>query len=443
MKVLDVVTGSAPQARPTLVLVATGSAYLLAVLVLVISRTPLGSPLFFAIVAIMALAFALTLANAGRLPAARPRLLLGAFAFALAFRIPLALAPVGADNDMIRYLWDGRVQRLGLNPYLVVPADPAMGVTHTPETATMPSRRARTPYPPAAQLFFRMVVSVKDSALAMKLAIVGCDLLTIIVLWRWLTVTGRNEWLALAYAWNPLVVIEAAHSGHIDAVGAMWLAASAYWLARRRTLLSTIAFVLAVATKLLPIVLAPLYVGRIRARDAILGAALMAALYLQFTEHATLPFGAVPSVVAHIRFNGPLFRALAWISTPQVAAAIAVLLGLVAAVVARWKLPGTHPAAWAWPMAISLASAPVVYPWYLLYIAPFLYVRETLPLLAWNFSALSTYVVWNISRHGGSWIVPGWVMVLEYALPMGIALILASRKDRDRIPGNKYHPASH
>ena len=66
-----------------------------------------------------------------------------------------------------------------------------------------------------------------------------------VVLWRWLVTTGRSRWLTLAYAWNPLVVFEIAHSGHIDALGALWMVASAFWLARRRTQLASVAFVLA------------------------------------------------------------------------------------------------------------------------------------------------------------------------------------------------------
>ena len=127
------------------------------------------------------------------------------------------------------------------------------------------------------------------ATLALLLALVACDVMTMIVLWRWLACTGRSEWLALAYAWNPLVVLEVAHSGHIDALGALWITASAYWLARRRTALASIAFVLAVATKLLPIVLVPLYWKRVRARDALAGSALLALLYLAFTRGGSLP----------------------------------------------------------------------------------------------------------------------------------------------------------
>jgi hypothetical protein len=414
------------------VLALTGSAYLIVILLLVVTRTPLGSPLFFSAILVMQAAYIIMLARVWKTPNASRRLLYSAFALAVAFRTPLALAPVGSDNDMIRYLWDGRVQQLGYNPYLVLPSDPAMAHTHTAETARMPSLRTTTPYPPAAQLFFRMVVGLKDSALAMKLALVGCDLLTGLVLWRWLVATGRNEWLTLTYAWSPLVILEVAHSGHMDALGALWIVASAYWLSRKRTMLSAVAFVLAVASKLLPIVLLPLYWQRIRPRDVVFAGVLLLALFFRFSHGGSLTLGSVPNVVAHIRFNGPVFAAIAALSAPQIAAVVALALGLIAAAIARWRFQATDPAAWAWPMALSLSCAPVVYPWYLLYLTPFLFVRSTLPLTVWAFTSSSAYIVWYQSRHGGRWIVPGWVMALEYGIVIAAVVVLVASNSRAR-----------
>ena len=240
----------------------------------------------------------------------------------------------------------------------------------------------------------------------------------------------QNEWLVLAYAWNPFVVLEVAHSGHIDALGALWIAAAAYWLTRHRTMLATIAYVLAVATKLLPIVLLPLFIGRIRVRDAIVGVTLLALLYLQFYDGGANAFGAVPNVVAFIRFNGPIFMAIAALTGPAVAAGVALAAGLATAVVARWRCAASDPAAWAWPMAASLACAPVIYPWYLLYLTPFLWTRATVPLLAWCFSGLAAYVVWDLSRQGGRWIVPAAVQVFEMAVPVAVGLALWLRQSR-------------
>ena len=137
-----------------------GTATLAALITLAASQVTLGSRWFFALAAVPCVVYALLLhrlfTTADALdrpdppPARRARLLTIALLFAVAFRIPLATPRVGADNDMVRYMWDGRVQRLGYNPFLVVPADPAMQHTHTDETRQMPSRRARTPYPAAA-----------------------------------------------------------------------------------------------------------------------------------------------------------------------------------------------------------------------------------------------------------------------------------------------------
>ena len=335
---------------------------------------------------------------------------------------------------MVRYLWDGRVQTMGYSPYDVTPADPAMAATHTDETRQMPSLRSRTPYPPGAQLFFRLVVSIHDSTRAMKVALVACDLMTILILWRWLALTGRPEWLVMTYAWNPLVVLEIAHSGHLDALGAMWIAASAYWLARRRTALASVAYVLAVATKLLPIVLLPLYWRRVRLRDGAAGLTLS-----RFSILPTRATAHCPSAMCRASSNtsGSTDRSsdsLPGSARRTVATAFAVGLGLVVALWARWRLDANDPAAWAWPMAAAIAAAPVIYPWYLLYLTPFLFGFATIPIMAWTVTIIPTYVVWMLASRGGRWVVPPSVMRWEYGIPIGAGIFLAWRVHTGRIP---------
>jgi hypothetical protein len=79
-------------------------------------------------------------------------------------------------------------------------------------------------------------------------------------------------------------------------------------------------------------------------------------------------------------------------------------------------------------MAIALACAPVIYPWYLLYLTPFLFSVATLPLTAWSFSVISTYVVWHLSRHGGRWVVPRSIVLVEFAVPITAIAALVWRR---------------
>jgi hypothetical protein len=84
-------------------------------------------------------------------------------------------------------------------------------------------------------------------------------------------------------------------------------------------------------------------------------------------------------------------------------------------------------------MAVALACAPVIYPWYLLYLTPFLFTAATLPLMAWTFTVVPVYLVWSIARNGGRWAVPTAVMSIEYAVPALVALRHLSRRVRNRV----------
>jgi hypothetical protein len=121
-------------------------------------------------------------------------------------------------------------------------------------------------------------------------------------------------------------------------------------------------------------------------------------------------------VVQRFRFNGPIFAAAASIASPAIATGLAIAAGLAAAAWARRRLPITSPAAWAWPMAVALLCSPLVYPWYLVWLAPFLVATATLPLTLWTLSIQSTYVVWQRALEGGPWAVPAWVLLFEYGM---------------------------
>jgi hypothetical protein len=317
--------------------------------------------------------------------------------------------PSGPDDDIYRYVWDGRVQRLGYNPYTVVPSDPAARELHTNETRKLNNPDLPSPYPAGAQFFFRAVTALHESALALKVAFVTCDFAIVFVLLDVLRRSKRGAHLVLAYAWNPLLVIEVAGSGHIDIVGVLLLVISFAALKRHWRAIAAVTFGLAVAVKLLPIVLLPVYWKRVRMRDAVLAAALVALLYFPFVDHGRFPIGSLITYVQTFRFNDPVFAGLERVA-PQIAAGLPVLVGFLTAM---W-LRSTSPEAGVWPMTASLLCAPVVYPWYLLWLLPFAQSVPTLPIIVWTVTIVPTYVVWHLRPLGRPWLVPGCVLLLEY-----------------------------
>ena len=107
------------------------------------------------------------------------------------------MKPPGPDDDIHRYVWDGRVQRLGYNPYIVVPNDPALARLHTPETRTLNHPDLPSPYPAGAELFFRAVTAIHESVFALKIAFVLCDLAIVFVLLDVLRGSGQGaHWVS-------------------------------------------------------------------------------------------------------------------------------------------------------------------------------------------------------------------------------------------------------
>jgi hypothetical protein len=348
-------------------------------------------------------------------------------ALAALWRIPFLIMPPGSDDDIHRYLWDGRVQRLGYNPYNAVPADPALAGLHTPETRGLNNPEVPSPYPAGAQLFFRAVTAIHESIFAFKISFVVCDFAIVLLLINLLRRSGQGEHWVLAYAWHPLLATNVAGSGHVDIVGVLLLLVSAAALGRRWRMIAAIAFGLAVAVKFIPIVLAPLYWRRVRIRDVLVAALVFGLLYVPFLEHGRIPIGSLSTYVQRFRFNDPVFATLERVASPQIVAGLALLAGLVTAGWLRNKPPVWWADKWAWPMAASLACAPVVYPWYLLWLLPFLRSTSTLPLMVWSVSILPTYIVWRLRSLGHQWQVPGWVLLLEYGAVVIAAAIVSLR----------------
>jgi alpha-1,6-mannosyltransferase len=388
-----------------------------------------GGPYFMASLTLAGIVYLLAVREFFATPRFPRRVVVIGLVLAAVWHIEFLRVPSGADDDIHRYVWDGRLQRLGYNPYIVVPSDAAAKGLHTPETRNLNNPDLPSPYPAGAQLFFRAVTAIHESTFALKVAFVVCDLVIVFVLLDVLRCNRQGAHLVLAYAWNPLLAIEVAGSGHIEIVGALLLLVSAAALGRRWRATAAVGLGLAIAVKLLPVVLLPLYWKRVRIRDAVLAAAVVGLLYVPFLNHCRIPIGSLGTYVQSFRFNGPVFAALDQVAPPQLLAGLAVLVGLVTATWLRSAAPEWSPDLFAWPMAASLLCAPVVFPWYLLWLLPFLMSASTLLIIIWTVSIIPTYVQWHLRALGRPWgSLPGWVMLLEYGCVAIAAAIIALRR---------------
>jgi alpha-1,6-mannosyltransferase len=305
---------------------------------------------------------------------------------AVAMRLALLFVEPYLSTDLYRYIWDGRVQAEGINPYRYVPS--AAELAHLREAAIFPNINragsAVTIYPPTAQAIFLAVTRFGESVVAMKLGLLafeaGLVAALLAILQRWNSPGSR----VAAYAWHPLPVWEIAGSGHVDAAMCALLMAGLLLFLHGRTLLAGVVVTLGALVKptallALPVIWRPwnwrlplvvvltatlAYLPYLSVGRGVLG-------YLWgYVEEEGLASGRGINVLWLMeRFTGPMPRA----STVYVALAAVVLLALAFGVAFRRDhSEQTAIGALGWLLISFLILASPHYPWYFLVLVPFL-----------------------------------------------------------------------
>jgi hypothetical protein len=185
--------------------------------------------------------------------------------FAALFRLSIIFFPTYLYDDIYRYIWDGRVQAAGINPYRYIPAEEPLAQLRDEKIYPHINRRetVHTIYPPVAQAAFFLITRFSESVTWMKAAMVGFEAIAIWAIVQLLGSFGYARQRVLIYAWHPLAVWEFAGSGHADALAIAFIALALLAHRKRAETLTGVLIACATCVKLFPVVLFPaLYTRR-------------------------------------------------------------------------------------------------------------------------------------------------------------------------------------
>jgi alpha-1,6-mannosyltransferase len=178
---------------------------------------------------------------------------------ALVLRGIAVTAPANLTTDGLRYVWDGRIQWAGFNPYLWTPADPAL--EYLRDAVIYPDinqkETAVTIYPPFAEMLFLVANAISDSLRGIQVVMFLCECVTIWALLAWLQADNLPRERVLIYAWHPIPIWEFTSMAHIDSAATALLMLTIIAVVRGRQGLAGGLLAAAVLTKYFPLVLAP------------------------------------------------------------------------------------------------------------------------------------------------------------------------------------------
>ena len=222
-------------------------------------------------------------------------------------RALLLTAPPILSSDIYRYVWDGRVQAAGINPYRYIPADPALASLRDAVVYPQINRAdyARTIYAPFAQMVFATVGRIRDSVIGMRLAMLGFEAVGITCLLQLLPLAGLPRERVLIYAWNPLALWSFANDGHVGAVAIGLLGLALLLRARHKDGWAGAALACAGLVEFFPLVVAPAFLrgGRFW-RPALAGLALVVGCYALYSGAGWHVLGFLPTYVKEEGLTG-------------------------------------------------------------------------------------------------------------------------------------------
>jgi len=188
------------------------------------------------------------------------------FGFAIIFRLILVFTTPSLSDDIYRYIWDGHLINNGVNPYAFPVNSPLLDSFAIPLRTLVNHNWMASPYMPTSQLVFAIVERIFPQNISVfKVAAVVFDLSTGWLVLDILNKLGLPRRNVLIYLWNPLVIIEFSHSGHVDAMMISFMMLAFWFLVKenhqRVAFLSGSVLGLAAATltKFLPILLLPIF----------------------------------------------------------------------------------------------------------------------------------------------------------------------------------------
>ena len=273
--------------------------------------------LFVGLMALAAVAYLLAVRSilVARPPRGAIWLVLGV---ALALRLPLLVAPPFLSSDVFRYVWDGKVQSAGINPYRYIPADPALAPLRDEAIYPHVNRAtyARTIYPPFAELLFSLVARIAPTVIAIKAMMLAFELVGILAVLRLLTMAALPSARLLIYAWNPLTAWAFGGNGHVDALAVGLIGLALLAAAARRPAVAGLLLGGAILVKFLPAAIAPALWRRWDWRLPVACASIVIVLYLIYIGAGWNVLGFLPGYAAEEGIDrGNAFWLLAGIGT--------------------------------------------------------------------------------------------------------------------------------
>ena len=367
------------------------------------------------------------------------------------------------SQDFYRFIWDGRLLILGINPYMFSPEQLANGLLNATELTSleaisnakvliqgMGSLNAShySNYPPINQLCFALAAlfaktSILGSVIVLRIIIIGADLGILYFgkkLLERLNLPAKNIFW---YFLNPFIIIELTGNLHFEAVMLFFVIWSLYLLDKKRWVLAAILLGVSVSVKLLPLLFLPLFYKYLAPEGLFKKGfwkmkkfywVTLTTIVITFALFASKTFisnfsATIGLWFQNFEFNASVYYIIRWIGFQTVGWNIIAKVGLILPMVVFIcivllavfrKYNTTQKLITGMLLAVSIyfLLATTVHPWYIATLVLLsVFTKYKFPLL-WSFMICFSYAAYGANGFNENVLL----IAIEYSVVISVAL---------------------
>lgn len=356
------------------------------------------------------------------------------FLFFLLKILFINIEPIGSD-DYYRYLWDGKVQLNGINPYQFAPNDSSLNHLHSdllPEKVSYPT--IKTIYFPFSQWIFSLSYKLTgENAIGLKIFYLFSELTIIVSLLFLLKKFSINQKHILIYAALPLITFQFFIDAHIDIVGVSLLILSVTLYFYNRKFLSYILLGLSVSVKPTGFLMIPFLfkyeVGlKDKVKSLLVPVLVFIITFIPYIFTAT-PLDTLINYSVNWTFNGMIYNILnIFISdnhTIRIICGTFFFFVYVYLFFSKLELINKIYLS----LFLLMIFSPVVHPWYLIWFTVLLPVVRSYSGIYFVSAINLTFITVVTYQTEGIWRESSYILLVEY-LPILIFFIYELLKQK-------------
>ena len=375
-------------------------------------------------------------------------------------RLVFLLAEPNLSQDYLRFIWDGRLVAMGVNPYLMSPNEIIeAGELLLPQAEFLQegmgklSARNYSNYPPLNQFMFGLAALLGGSSLlgtvvVMRLQLILADIGIYYFGRKLLKNMNRSPYLIFWYFLNPLVIIECTGNLHYEALMLFFFVLAFFLLSRKKPGWAALAFAASIGVKLIPLLFLPLFIGYFGFRKSLrfyLITGLTGILMVLPFYHPDFIGNYLTTIrlwYSNFEFNAGIYNGLKHLSAQyevkpwkliKTYGKIAQVLTLTAAIGLAFLSKKDQLQRlfilMLWLLTLHFGLASVVHPWYIVFLLLLtLYTDYRFPLW-WSALVFLSYSAYS----GDTYQEQLWLLAIEYLVVFGFMLYEIFRIDGQKL----------